>query len=150
MLVLSHHQINLLATILWQLCEHGFTIDPLKCEWAIKETDWLVYWLTPRGLKPWKKKTDAILRMDHPRNATELSMFIGCVKYYCDMWLSCAHILKPLTDQSGLKKKAPIKWTDEMQIHLKKCTCLWLPMLLQLIPTTISGSMYTLMPLTSS
>jgi hypothetical protein len=31
------------------------------------------------------------------------------------MWLSCAHILKPLTDQSGLKKKAPIKWTDEMQ-----------------------------------
>jgi hypothetical protein len=31
------------------------------------------------------------------------------------MWQSCAHILKPLTDQSGLKKKAPIKWTDEMQ-----------------------------------
>ncbi len=28
---------------------------------------------------------------------------------------SCAHVLKPLTDQSGLKKKAPIKWTDEMQ-----------------------------------
>ncbi len=31
------------------------------------------------------------------------------------MWLSCAHVLKPLTDQSGLKKKTPIKWTDEMQ-----------------------------------
>ena len=31
------------------------------------------------------------------------------------MWPSHAHILKPLTDQSGLKKKAPIKWTDEMQ-----------------------------------
>jgi hypothetical protein len=28
---------------------------------------------------------------------------------------SHAHILKPLTDQSSLKKKAPIKWTDEMQ-----------------------------------
>ncbi len=28
---------------------------------------------------------------------------------------SRAHILKPLTDQSGLKKRAPIKWTDEMQ-----------------------------------
>ncbi len=34
---------------------------------------------------------------------------------YCDIWPSCAHILKPLTDQSGLKQKAPIKWTDEMQ-----------------------------------
>jgi hypothetical protein len=31
------------------------------------------------------------------------------------MWPSHAHILKPLTDQSGLKKRAPIKLTDEMQ-----------------------------------
>jgi hypothetical protein len=31
------------------------------------------------------------------------------------MWPSYAHILKPLTGQSSLKKKAPIKWTDEIQ-----------------------------------
>jgi hypothetical protein len=31
------------------------------------------------------------------------------------MWPSRAHILKPLTDHSGLKKRAPIKWTDEVQ-----------------------------------
>ena len=42
-------------------------------------------------------------------------MFIGCVNCYCDMWPSCACILKPLTDQSGFKKKASIKWADEMQ-----------------------------------
>ncbi len=53
--------------------------------------------------------------MDRPRNATELRMFIDCTNYYCDMWPSRAHILKPLTDQSGSKKRAPIKWTDEMQ-----------------------------------
>jgi hypothetical protein len=53
--------------------------------------------------------------MDRPCNATELRMFIGCVNYYRDMWPSCAHILKSLTDQSVLKKRAPIKWTDEMQ-----------------------------------
>jgi hypothetical protein len=35
--------------------------------------------------------------------------------YYRDMWPSRAHILKPLMDQSGLKKRAPIKWTDDMQ-----------------------------------
>jgi hypothetical protein len=53
--------------------------------------------------------------MDRPHNATELSMFIGCINYYHDMWLSQAHILKPSTDQYGLKKRAPIEWTDEIQ-----------------------------------
>jgi hypothetical protein len=53
--------------------------------------------------------------MDCPCNAAELRMFIGCINYYRDMWRSHAHILKPLTDHSGLKKRAPIKWTDEMQ-----------------------------------
>jgi hypothetical protein len=58
--------------------------------------------------------------MDHPCNATELRIFIGCVNYYCDMWPSHAYILKPLADQSGLKKRAPMKWTDDMQQALDK------------------------------
>ncbi len=53
--------------------------------------------------------------MDHPHNATEMHIFIGCVNYYCNMWPSCALILTPLRDQSCLKKIASIKWTDEMQ-----------------------------------
>jgi hypothetical protein len=95
-----NHHVNLLATIFCCLCKNGFTINPLKCEWAVKKTEWLGYWLTPCGLKPWKK-LGAILNMDCPCNATELRMFISCVNYYHDMWSSHAHILKPLTDQSG-------------------------------------------------
>ncbi len=37
------------------------------------------------------------------------------MNYCCGMRPSRAHILKPLKDQSGFKKNAPIKWTDEMQ-----------------------------------
>ena len=89
--------ISLLDTILRHLCDNGFTVNPLKCEWAVQETDWLNYWLTPRGLKPWNKKINAILHMDHPRTDTNHCRFIDCVNFYRNMWPSCSRDLAPLT-----------------------------------------------------
>ena len=39
---------------------------------------------------------------------------------YHDMWPSRAHVLQPVTDKAGLKKREKLVWTDEMQIAFDK------------------------------
>ena len=71
--------LQLLTRILQILQDKGFSINPLKCEWGVREMQFLGHWLTPDGIKPLRKKIDVILCLQPPTMIKELHTFLGMV-----------------------------------------------------------------------
>ena len=85
-------------------------INPLKSFWGLSEVEYLGYIISREGIKPQKKKIDAILKMATPKTTTDVRHLVGMVQYYRDMWKARSHIMEPLTDLSKGKKGKPITW----------------------------------------
>jgi hypothetical protein len=101
-----------------RLEEAGFSVNALKCEIAVEESEFLGHWMTPRGIAPYQKKVQAVLDLDRPKTASDVRTFVGLLNWYRDFWPRRSHLLAPFTSLlAGLSgnKKAPIQWNDELE-----------------------------------
>ena len=44
--------VDLVDHVLKRFVANGMKCNPLKCDWAVKGTDFLGHWMTPEGIKP--------------------------------------------------------------------------------------------------
>ena len=106
------HHVQLIDKLLSALVKAGMKCNPLKCAWAVQKTSFLGLWMIPTAVKPMKKKINAILKMDCPRNQFQVRSFIGAINFYRSMFSCCAHFMKPLTELTG---KGSFFWHDRKQ-----------------------------------
>jgi hypothetical protein len=79
--------LKLLRIILTKLQENGFTVNPLTCEWAVTETDWLGYWLTPMDLNPGQNKLMQYLKC---KLQPTLNYYVVLLEWLIITWI-CGH-----------------------------------------------------------
>jgi hypothetical protein len=77
-------------------------VNAAKSFFCTTETEYLGYIPTRGGVKPQKKKIQAILALNLPNNVKELRQFLGMVQYYRYMWVKHSEMLAPLTDLVGV------------------------------------------------
>ena len=99
----SEH-LDVVNTVLERLSNNNMKCNSLKCDWAVQETEFLGFWITPKGVKPRSKRIEPILAMSAPKTQTVVRAFIGAVNQYRSLWPSHAHVLAPLGQQTGKGK----------------------------------------------
>ena len=114
-----------LREVLKRLQEAGLKVNARKSYFCAEETEYLGYVLTKDGIKPQRKKIEAILALKPPTKVKELRSFLGMVQYYWDLWVERSKLLTPLSDlvaECGFTKlnkqrgeRVPWHWDDVHQ-----------------------------------
>ena len=87
-----------------KLQDAGYRASEKKTELFRKELIWLGYYINQNGVKPIKDKTEAITKLESPKNVKELKSFLGSIH----------HLSKFINNLSNK--------TDEMRKLLRKDT----------------------------
>ena len=87
-----------LQSTLQKLQDAGLKVNCAKSTFGVHECEYLGYVLTREGIKPQRKKIEAILAIDPPKDVKSLRGFLGIVQYYRDLWEKRSAMLAPLSD----------------------------------------------------
>ena len=113
---LSDH-LDHLRKVLSRLKSANLKLKPCKCQFMRQEVEYLGHLITPRGLRPNARLTEAILNFPRPSDFGAVRRFLGLPSYYRRFIPGFARIASPL---HGLTTKdTPFIWTPECKSALK-------------------------------
>ncbi|XP_062709570.1 uncharacterized protein K02A2.6-like [Aedes albopictus] len=108
----EEHDRNLYA-VLNRIREYGFHLRLEKCRFALSQIEFLGHIVDKDGIRPDPSKTDAISKMQPPKDVQQLRSYLGAVNYYGRFVKQMKKLRAPLDNL--LKKDARWNWTNECQ-----------------------------------
>ena len=87
---------KLVEKVLKRLEENNLFVKPEKCQWKVKEIEFLGVVIGPRGVKMQKEKIDEVLSWPAPKNVKEVQKFLGLASYYRQFIKDFTRITAPL------------------------------------------------------
>ena len=73
---------ELVEEVLKRLEENNLFIKPEKCEWKVREVEFLGVVIGPKGVEIQREKVERVLNWPVPRNVKEVQKFLGLANYY--------------------------------------------------------------------
>ena len=118
-----HEHEDHLRAVLAKLREYKLYAKASKCQFAVKEIEFLGQKVTPRGMSPMDEKIRAVREWERPADVKDVRSFLGFANYYRRYVHKFAEIAAPLTQ---LTKKGRCRVLGPLAVEslfgLKRCT----------------------------
>ncbi|CAB4419687.1 unnamed protein product [Rhizophagus irregularis] len=100
--------------VLNKLGENNMIAKLKKCQFGLRNINFLGHIVGKDGLRPDEKKVEKIKSIKKPETVTEVRSFLGLCSYYRRFIKDFAKIAKPLHNLT--KKDTEFKWKEEQQV----------------------------------
>ncbi|RAL67224.1 hypothetical protein DID88_007999 [Monilinia fructigena] len=104
-----------LFSILESLAKADLLCKPSKCEFHVKETEFLGFTVSNQGLKMSKDKVKAVLEWKQPTTIKEVQSFLGFVNFYRRFIKGYSGITNTLNHVKPEKDQGSFEWTAKAQ-----------------------------------
>jgi hypothetical protein len=102
--------------VLQRLCDHSLQVNPAKCAFHTKSTDFLGLFFKNGTVSMDPAKVNAVLDWPAPTTVQEMQMFLGFANFYRQFIRDYSEITKPLTVLTRKEfKNAPLPWSSDAQ-----------------------------------
>lgn len=87
--------------------QFGITLNPDKCEFGLKELEFVGHVINSEGISMSKERIQKVLQFPLPKTVKDIRSFIGLVNYFSDHVANCSLLLKPLMEMVVEQQRDP-------------------------------------------